>query len=23
RPYASMPGESDTVPSRGLVLRVN
>ncbi|TPI77316.1 class I SAM-dependent methyltransferase [Mesorhizobium sp. B2-8-9] len=22
-PYASMPGESDTVPSRGLVLRVN
>ncbi|AZO34919.1 methyltransferase domain-containing protein [Mesorhizobium sp. M2A.F.Ca.ET.037.01.1.1] len=23
RPYASMPGETDTVPSRGLVLRVN
>ncbi|TIQ34562.1 MAG: class I SAM-dependent methyltransferase [Mesorhizobium sp.] len=22
RPYASMPGEADTVPSRGLVLRV-
>ena len=22
-PYVSMPGESDTVPSRGLVLRVN
>ena len=22
RPYASMPGEGDTVPSRGLVLRV-
>ena len=22
-PYASMPGETDTVPSRGLVLRVN
>jgi hypothetical protein len=21
-PYASMPGEADTVPSRGLVLRV-
>ncbi|TPN89678.1 class I SAM-dependent methyltransferase [Mesorhizobium sp. CU2] len=23
KPYASMPGEVDTVPSRGLVLRVN
>ena len=23
RPYASMPGEADTVPSRGVVLRVN
>ncbi|RWM19884.1 MAG: class I SAM-dependent methyltransferase [Mesorhizobium sp.] len=23
RPYASMPGETDPVPSRGLVLRVN
>ncbi|MBZ9987566.1 class I SAM-dependent methyltransferase [Mesorhizobium sp. BH1-1-5] len=23
RPYASMPGEGDTVPSRGLVLRVS
>ncbi|RAZ91184.1 SAM-dependent methyltransferase [Mesorhizobium hawassense] len=23
RPYASMPGETDTVPSRGLVLRVS
>ena len=23
RPYVSMPGEADTVPSRGLVLRVN
>jgi len=23
RPYASMPGEADTVPSRGLVLRVS
>ncbi|TIL93140.1 MAG: SAM-dependent methyltransferase, partial [Mesorhizobium sp.] len=22
-PYVSMPGEADTVPSRGLVLRVN
>ena len=23
RPYVSMPGEADTVPSRGLALRVN
>lgn len=22
-PYVSVPGEADTVPSRGLVLRVN
>ncbi|TIS72549.1 MAG: SAM-dependent methyltransferase, partial [Mesorhizobium sp.] len=22
-PYVSMPGEADTVPSRGLVLRVS